>query len=110
MEKQKISFDYDGTLSKKQGQQRAKTYIDKGDDVYITTARPAESNNPKYDNEDVFKVATNLGIPKSRIRFTAYDDKWKYLKDFNFHFDDDETEITLINANTSCIGVLIKYE
>ena len=108
--KKKVSFDFDGTLSEKQGQKRAKTHIDNGDVVYITTARPKKSDNPRYDNEDLFEIAEKLGISRDHIRFTAFDDKWKYLKDFDFHFDNDEVEITLINANTDCIGVLIKYE
>lgn len=110
MEKKKVSFDFDGTLSEEQGQKRAKSHIDKGDTVYITTSRPENYEFMEFENKDLFKVAAEIGIPKDRITFTAYDDKWKYLKDFDFHFDNDEMEITLINANTSCIGVLIKYE
>lgn len=110
MTKKKVSFDYDGTLSEPQGMKRAKAHITKGDTVYITTARPEESRNPKFNNEEVFEAAKKLGIPRDRITFTAYDDKWKYVKDFDFHFDNDDVEITLINANTDCIGVLIKYE
>lgn len=110
MNKKKISFDFDGTLSESQGQRRAQTYIDNGDIVYITTARQENYEFIKFSNEDLFEISAKLKIPKTRIRFTAYEDKWKYLKDFDFHFDNDELEITLINANTNCIGVLIKYE
>ena len=108
--KKKVSFDFDGTLSEKQGQRRAQSHINKGDVVYITTARPEKSDNPRYDNEDLFKVADDLGISRSRITFTAFDDKWKYVKNYDYHYDNDDVEITLINANTECIGILIKYE
>jgi len=105
----KVSFDYDGTLSTKEGKKKAKKHIERGDNVYITTARPKDWHGERWDNTEVFEAAENLGIPKNKIRFLDFDDKWKHLKEFDFHFDDDKTEIELINANTTCKGVLVKY-
>ena len=36
---QKVSFDWDGTASTKKGKELVQSYIDKGADIYIITAR-----------------------------------------------------------------------
>jgi hypothetical protein len=48
----KISFDFDDTLSLPEVQKIAKSYIDKGYDVWVTTARSPESSL-MYDNKEV---------------------------------------------------------
>jgi hypothetical protein len=106
----KVSFDYDGTLSTEQGQQRARSHVDRGDDVYVTTSRPKNPEHGLWNNNDVYEDAKKVGIPEEKVRFTELEDKWKYLEDFDLHFDNDSMEVILINANTECIGVLIEYE
>jgi hydroxymethylpyrimidine pyrophosphatase-like HAD family hydrolase len=56
---EKISFDYDGTLSTADGKAKAKEYIDKGADVYIVSARNSK--------DGMLEVAKELGISESNI-------------------------------------------
>jgi hypothetical protein len=56
---EKISFDFDGTLSTAEGKAKAKEYIDKGADVYIVSARSSK--------DGMFGVADELGIDHSNI-------------------------------------------
>jgi hypothetical protein len=56
---EKISFDFDGTLSTSEGKAKAKEYIDKGADVYIVSARNSK--------EGMYDVANSLGIDHSNI-------------------------------------------
>jgi hydroxymethylpyrimidine pyrophosphatase-like HAD family hydrolase len=56
---EKISFDYDGTLSTSEGKAKAKEYIDKGADVYIVSARSTK--------DGMLDVADELGISHSNI-------------------------------------------
>jgi hypothetical protein len=56
---EKISFDYDGTLSTAEGKAKAKEYIDKGADVYIVSARNSK--------DGMFAVADELGISHSNV-------------------------------------------
>lgn len=101
----KVSFDFDHTLAEKNIQKLANIFIEKGHDVYITTSRFMLS--PFYSNEKVYDVADLLNIPHNKIRFTNGEDKYVFLEDFDIHFDDDITEIELINDNTNCVGILV---
>ena len=60
---EKISFDYDETLSTEKGMELAKQWISKGADVYIISARGSI--------EPMLTRAQELGIPKSRIYATG---------------------------------------
>lgn len=103
----KISFDFDSTVAEVRQQKIAAKFILEGHDVYITTSRCENPGNFSYTNEAVFKVAEKLGIPKEKVRFTNGAEKWKYLEDFQMHWDDDQVEIELIEEHTNCLGVLI---
>lgn len=106
----KISFDFDHSLTQPKIQNLASKFIAANHEVWITTSRSPNKEGVKlpYDNREVFAMAEKLGIKKENIRFTSYDEKYKYLKDFDLHFDDDEVEIELINEHPcKCIGVLI---
>jgi hypothetical protein len=59
----KISFDYDETLTAEKGMELAKQWISKGADVYIISARGSI--------EPMLIRAQELGIPKSRIYATG---------------------------------------
>lgn len=100
----KISIDFDGTLSRKDVQNYAKFVMDNGIDVWIVTSRLHEKNADNLQwNDDLYEVAENLGIPKSKIHFMNYsiffDDKSYFLKDHDFvlHLDDIFTESNSIN-------------
>jgi hypothetical protein len=103
----KISFDFDGILSEEYIQEIAKNYINDGHEVWITTSRLSDDVAPsKYWNRDLFNVATKLGIPWNRIQFTNGDQKWKFLKDFDLHYDDDKPTIDAIEEHLpSCVTV-----
>lgn len=62
---ERISFDFDGTLSTPQGKSLAKRFISKGYMVYIVTARA-----PRL-SKAVYEVADELGIPHSRVKLTG---------------------------------------
>lgn len=103
----KISFDFDQTLSELPMQELAKKFIQLGAEVFVTTSRTEYHEGLQYDNTDLFKVTDELGIKRENITFTSYDDKYKFVKDYDAHYDDDEQEIYLINEFPGkCIGFL----
>lgn len=111
----KVSFDFDGTLSRMDVQTYAYSLLDKGYEVWIVTSRLHEKNADNLQwNDDLYEVAEELGIPKSQIHFMNYsifmDYKSHFLKDKNFvwHLDDDWTESNSVNReckNTKGISV-----
>lgn len=101
----KISFDFDGTLSRKDVQDFARQLISDGHDVWIVTSRcatePALAKGWYWierQNQELYDVAESVGIPKDKIVFTEYVDKIEFLidKGFLFHLDDDEHELMCI--------------
>ena len=60
----KISFDYDGTLSTAKGFELAKGYVNDGDTLYIISARNEVS-------PEMLNKAKELGIPESRVFATG---------------------------------------
>ena len=60
-------------------------------------------------NDTLYKVANELGIPKSNIILTEFADKYEIFegKDFVWHLDDDWIELEMINKNTSTIGISV---
>ena len=60
---EKISIDYDDTLSTARGKELAKRLIAEGADLYIISAR--------QDKEGMLSVATDLGIPASNVYATG---------------------------------------
>ena len=104
VDKNKMSFDFDDTLSTKRGQETAKRYMDEGYTIYIITARN------RSQSESVYKVADELGIPHSRVYFTSGTDKWHLIKrlGIGIHYDNNAEQIRLINENTECEGRLFR--
>ena len=101
--KPKVSFDFDSTLSRKDVQEYAKELIQRGFEVIITTSRSV-SDLSNYTikgirsenmNEDLYKVADDVGIPRYNIFFTEMEDKVEHLNENEiiFHLDDDVYEI-----------------
>ena len=105
----KVSFDFDGTLSRIYVQEFAKTLIDDGLDVWICTSRLSPEKAPNNGwNDDLFKVANELGIPKSKVIFTNHEDKAEHLTDdFIWHLDDDWIELNEINRKRKTVGVSV---
>lgn len=103
----KISFDFDDTLSLPRYQNIAKQLISEGKTIYIITRRQ-ETFNP----EEVYNVADEVGISKSRVIFTNGQMKWETIKRLNIyeHYDNNPDEIKLINENTDAKGHLINQK
>lgn len=102
MKQNKVSFDYDATLSRKDVQQFAKELVEQGIDVWIVTSRTSTEDiiarNWTWSfsqNEIVFEVAEECGISKEKVIFTDHKDKINFLKgkEFLFHLDDDGYEL-----------------
>ena len=74
----KISFDFDGTLSRKSVQKYAKQLIDRDFNCIITTYR-LEEYSPPDSNDDLFAVAEKLGI--NEVTFTEGKDKSSFLEE-----------------------------
>lgn len=84
----KISFDYDSTLSTKKGSDLAKKLIEKGNDIYIISARHLKSG--------ILNKAKELGIPMNRVYATGSNvnkiNKIKSLK-IETHYDNNSNVI-----------------
>lgn len=90
LEGEKISFDYDGTLSTERGKQRAENLIASGAVVYIISARDSK--------EGMIGTAEKLGIPESRVYATGSNEaKIQKVKDLEIsvHYDNN---VEVINA------------
>jgi len=60
---EKISFDYDETLTTAKGMKLAQSFIENGADVYIISAR--------QEKDGMLNRANQLGIPESRVYATG---------------------------------------
>ena len=119
MKQNKVSFDYDATLSRKDVQQFAKELVEQGIDVWIVTSRTSTEDiiarNWTWSfsqNEIVFEVAEECGIPKEKVIFTDHKDKINFLKgkDFLFHLDDDGYElIEILESEDSCAPLNVNH-
>ena len=85
---EKISFDFDGTLSTSKGQDLAKQFIEKGATVYIVSARNSVSG--------ILPTADKLGIPHSNV-FAVGSNESKVAKILELsivkHFDNNSDVI-----------------
>lgn len=99
----KVSFDFDGTLSRHDVQAWAKEFIKKGFEVWIVTSRSKDA----WNNSDLYEIANELGIPLERIIFTEFEFKYNFFvgKDFIFHLDDDWIELKEIDIKTTVRGI-----
>jgi uncharacterized HAD superfamily protein len=99
----KISFDYDGTLTESSIQKKAKTLIAEGKIVYIITARQDS------DMILVKALAKKLGISTQNVRNTSGKDKWQLVKQLgiSIHYDNNQEQIDKINKNTDAKGILV---
>lgn len=93
-EAEKISFDYDGVLSTKEGKELAKQ---QQGTLYIISAR--------HDKEGMLATAKSLGIPENRIYATGSNKaKIEKIKELgiNKHYDNNKEVIKQLGQ----IGVL----
>lgn len=112
----KVSFDFDGTLSRPDVQDYAKELIEKGIEVIVTTSRFDESNKHLYPvnptNEDLYAITDRLGIKRENIYFTNMDDKVNHLhNDIAWHLDDDEYELwEIFHSDLKVDGIDVKED
>lgn len=97
--KLRISLDYDNCLSQPRIQDLAKKLIARGHEVFILTSRFDAVRRLKFaelhTNEDLYKIAEEVGIKPYRIAFTNQQKKWIWLLEtgIKLHIDDDLTVI-----------------
>jgi hypothetical protein len=109
LDKVRVSFDYDETLSEPHIRMYAEELIERGVEVWIVTSR---SDTPEHIqrfrvrpeswgkiNSDIDEDAKELGIPSERVIFTDFSPKYKFLENKNFlwHLDNDNVETEEIN-------------
>ena len=95
----KISFDYDGTISTAKGTDLAQRFIDKGDTVYIISARSRKGA--------MLDKADRLGILHSMVYATGSNEaKVAKVKELGIskHYDNNPEVIKALGS----IGVLFK--
>lgn len=92
---QKVSIDYDDTLSTDKGKELAKKMLEEGKDVSIITRRQSDQL------EDVYKTADELGIPKDKVHATDGKLKWETIKKLGIekHIDNNSKELEAIAKN-----------
>jgi predicted nucleotide-binding protein (sugar kinase/HSP70/actin superfamily) len=120
----KVSFDFDSTLSRHEVQQFAKELVQQGHEVWIVTSRISNeqskieySDNYTLDrvyksNKKLFRIADNVGIPRSNIQFMNFQMKSEFIKDngFLFHLDDDSDELMdIISSEDPCKPVNVDH-
>jgi hypothetical protein len=115
----KVSFDFDGTLSRRDVQDYAITLVNDGHEVWIVTSRVNTENALakgwhwiKRQNQELYDVAGKCGIKKEHIFFTEHTDKIDFLKGkgFVFHIDDDVDELLeIIKSHDPCKCVNVEH-
>ena len=89
----KISFDYDDTLSTESGKKLAERLISEGNIIYIISARSELTG--------MLQTATELGIPESRIYATGSNSaKVEKIKELNInkHYDNNADVISQLDG------------
>ena len=95
---EKVSFDYDGTLSTSKGTKLALNYINRGVDVYIISARDSK--------QGMLNKARQLNIPESRVYATgSNENKIQKIKELGItiHYDNNKEVVNQLKG----IGKLI---
>ena len=110
-----VTVDYDSTLSRRDVQEYVKELINRGIEVWVVTSRYDDLHKHKYnfvaDNNDLWAIVDELGIPRWKVRFCNMDDKANYLMNTNtiWHLDDDHIELMHIrNARIKTVGIQVE--
>jgi hypothetical protein len=92
---EKISIDYDDTLSTDRGKELAKRLLAEGKDLSIVTRRQESDLGP------VKAVAKELGIAENKVHATNGKLKWETIKrlGINKHIDNNPDELKAIKDN-----------
>jgi hypothetical protein len=92
---QKVSIDYDDTLSTEKGKLLARRLLNEGKDLHIVTRRQESASGPVYN------VADQLGIPHSKVHFTNGKLKWETIQRLGIskHIDNNPDELKAIKEH-----------
>jgi hypothetical protein len=92
---QKVSIDYDDTLSTNRGKELAKRLLKEGKDVSIITRRQSDQMDAVYN------TAKELGIPRDKVHATNGKLKWETIKKLGIekHIDNNSNELKSIAEN-----------
>jgi hypothetical protein len=92
---EKVSIDYDDTLSTERGKQIAINLLNKAIDLHIVTRRQ------QSDLQPVLKVADELGISRNKVHATNGKLKWETIKRLGItkHYDNNPKELEAIRKN-----------
>jgi hypothetical protein len=92
---EKVSIDYDDTLSTEKGKELAKRLLKEGKDVSIITRRQSDQL------DEVRKTADELGIPQDKVHATDGKLKWETIKKLGIerHIDNNSKELEAIAKN-----------
>lgn len=103
----KISFDYDGTLTKNDVFAFAFHLCTMKEDfeVWICTQRPEFKIHEPNFNVDLLRIAFQLEIPKERIIFTDGAPKKEFLRGFDLHLDDHSFDVKDLPVPTIGINI-----
>jgi hypothetical protein len=104
---EKVSMDYDDTLSTDRGVELAKRLLSEGKDLSIITRRQETDLGP------VYKVAEGLGIPRNKVHGTNGKLKWETIKRLGIqtHYDNNPDEIKGIQDNLQGVrGIKFGYD
>lgn len=120
----RVSFDFDDTLTEPGVAEYAAQLIKRGVDVWIVTARYDDEkllkkfgqempNGKVYlpigaGNDDLYKLANEIGIPKFNIKYTNVKGKGEWFKkhsNFEWHLEDSPKQIFDIE-NVSSVPVI----
>lgn len=102
---EKVSIDFDDTLSTDKGQKLAKDLISNGVDLFVVTRRN------QSESSDVYKISDELGIPRNKVFFTNGKLKWEKIKELGIkeHIDNNPDEIKAIEENLKDVKA-IKFQ
>jgi hypothetical protein len=99
---EKVSIDYDDTLSTEKGKLLAKRLLSEGKDLYIVTRRREEMLGP------VKEVAKELGISVDKVHATNGKLKWETIKRLGIqtHYDNNPDELKAIKLHLPTVRAI----
>ena len=100
---ERVSIDFDDTLNTERGKELYNRLKNEGKDIHIVTRRQQDTAS-----KEVYDLAEELGINRSKIHFTNGQLKWKTLQRLGIetHYDNNPDEINAINTNTTGIRAI----
>lgn len=106
----KVSFDFDGTLTRIDVQRYARLLYKEGYEVHIVTSRHKRHDLFDHEHVDLYTVAAKIGIDEDNIHFLNCSDKSTFFiehPDFLFHLDDDWFVVDDINEHCKVLSICV---